>query len=325
MASVGVHVLVMRECGLVGCRAAEILHRRFGALRPVLQRLENNNSPGFRPAESVDRVKPVLVEARGPRAGNLSDGRQGREVRLVGCPGGRLAENDEHRAVSFEIQGYRGAACFDGELRQITLAAIQRIPQFGLAAGLTEAHHDLFRVVVAVSAPIPPKVPAGGFFPEVEYVEHGPTPKAIRWKEDANARPLLTIIGRFRGHEILDLTFPVTAGPEAAPGQPFDAKVLAFRMDTTATAPMLPFFIIRGDQARWYEQVFTSDKADPFLLEVSRTIPGNGVMWGNFTFGFAESGASIKEVNSGGRKQPTTVTKFRKAGAIESTEKIEEN
>lgn len=136
---------------------------------------------------------------------------------------------------------------------------------------------------------------------------------------------MVTLIGRFNGHEIIDLTFPVADGPEAHSGQPFEAKVLAFRLGTDVSSPMLPFFVIMGDQTRRYEQVFTCDKTDGFNIEVSRTVPGNGVMWANFTIGFHEGGALIKEVRSGGRRQQTTVTKYRKDGTIDTTEKLDEN
>lgn len=176
-----------------------------------------------------------------------------------------------------------------------------------------------------VSATIPQKAVEGGYLPQVDYAEDGRMPKAIAWVASSEARPVVTLIGRFKGHEIVDLTFPVAGGPEAHSGQPFEARVLAFRVGTATASPMLPFFVIMGDQARRYEQVFTCDKTDAFLLEVSRTVPGNGVMWANFTFGFDEGGALFKEARSGGRRQQTTVKKFRKDGTIDSTEKLDEN
>lgn len=176
-----------------------------------------------------------------------------------------------------------------------------------------------------VSAAIPQKAVIGGYLPRVDCAEDGRTPKAITWISEAQARPVVTLIGRFNGHEIIDFTFPITDEPEAHSGQQFGAKVLAFRTGNSASSPMLPFFVIMGDHARWYEQVFTYDKTNGFNIEVSRTVPGNGVMWANFTFGFHESGALIKEVSSGGRKQQTTVTKYRKDGTIESIEKLDEN
>lgn len=175
-----------------------------------------------------------------------------------------------------------------------------------------------------VSAAIPQKAVDGGYLPQVDYAEDGMRPKTISWTAASEARPVVTLIGRFKGHEIVDLTFPVVDGSKAHSGQPFEARVLAFRMGTAVSSPMLPFFVIMGDQARRYEQVFTCDKTDAFLLEVSRTVPGNGVMWANFTFEFDEGGALIKEARSGGRRQQATVTKFRKDGTIDSTEKLDD-
>jgi hypothetical protein len=183
---------------------------------------------------------------------------------------------------------------------------------------------DMDRAFV-VSEPIPQKALVGGHLPQIECGEDGITPKAITWIAAPEARPVLTIIGRFKGHEIIDLTFPVAEKPENSGGEPFQAKVLAFRTDTAASSPMLPFFVITSEPVRWYEQVFTFDQTNGFLLELSRTTPGNGVMWSNFTFAFEEGGALIKEISQGGRKQQTTVMKFRKDGSIESTEKFDEN
>lgn len=176
-----------------------------------------------------------------------------------------------------------------------------------------------------VSAAIPQQALDGGYLPRVDHAEDGKTPKSITWAAASGARPVLTLIGRFKDHEIVDLTFPVAGAPQDRSGQPFEAKVLAFRVGTAVSSPLLPFFVIMGDEARWYEQVFAWDKTDGFRLEVSRTVPGNGVMWANFTFGFHEGGALIKQVSSGGRGQQTTVTKFRKDGSIDSTEKLDEN
>src|SRR6478672_9652180 len=113
-----------------------------------------------------------------------------------------------------------------------------------------------------VSAAIPQKAVDGGFLPQVDYAEDGRTPKSITWTAVSEARPVVTLMGRFKGHEIIDLTFPVADGPQAHSGQPFEARVLAFRVGTAVSSPMLPFFVIMGDQARRYEQVFTCDKTD---------------------------------------------------------------
>lgn len=177
----------------------------------------------------------------------------------------------------------------------------------------------------AVTAVIPQKALGGGFSPQVDYAEDGKTPKSITWTEDSKVRPVVTLIGRFKGHEIIDLTFPTADGSEQRSGQPFEAKILAFGVNATASSPMLPFLVIMGDQVASYKQLFKSDATSPFLLEVSRTVSGNGIMWTNFTFGFSDSGAFVREMDSGGRKQKTTVTKFKKDGTVAKTEKLEEN
>jgi len=176
-----------------------------------------------------------------------------------------------------------------------------------------------------VSEAIPPQAFEVGHAPEIDYAEDGKTPKAITWTGSSKARPIVTLIGRFKGHVIIDITFTVAVGADASPRQPFEAKILAYRIDAAASSPMLPFFVVTGEQARWYEQVFTSDASIPFCLEVSRTLQGSGVGWANFTFKFSDSGAWIDELSSGGRKQKTRTTKFKPDGSVASSEERDES
>ncbi len=176
-----------------------------------------------------------------------------------------------------------------------------------------------------ISMPIPSKILDGGYIPQIGHSEDDQKPTGIVWTESADSKPAVTTIGRSNGREIVEITFPASPGTNAQPAAPFKTKILAWRIEPAVTSPLLPFFVIGGDQIRWYEQILTSDAKNPFLLEVSITNSGNGLMWSNFSFAFGERGAWIEEMHSGGRQQKTRFTKFRPDGSIASEEETDEN
>jgi hypothetical protein len=177
----------------------------------------------------------------------------------------------------------------------------------------------------AVSEVVPERALKGGYLPDVHYAEDGETPKAITWTASPKTRSVQTLIGRFKDREIVDIVFSEGDGTAAASPPPFEARMLAYRVGAAVTSRLVPFLVISGEQVRWYEQFFTSDGAHPFLLEVSRTVQGNGVLTTRFTFGFGDAGAMINEVNSSGRGTKSVVTKFRPDGTVESTRELDEN
>jgi hypothetical protein len=171
-----------------------------------------------------------------------------------------------------------------------------------------------------VSEAIPGNALEGGHAPVVDYTEDGKTPKAITWTGSPETRPKVTVIGRFKGHEIIEITFTEAVGAAASFPRPFHAKLLAYRTDAAVSSPLVPFFIVTGEQVRWYEQVFTSDSNAPFGLEVSKTMQGSGVIGTDFTFKFSDSGAWIDQLSSGGRGHKTTTIKFKPDGSVISSE-----
>lgn len=173
-----------------------------------------------------------------------------------------------------------------------------------------------------VTKPIPEKAFTGELSPEVTYADDGITPKSIAWKSNpAPVPPVRTVIGRFHGHDIVDLTYPNTSLNEK--DRKFDTKVLAFPVRTTDSSVLVPFFVITGDEMRWYEQTFCSDPGQTFHLEVCSTMKGNGVMCTRFNFTFSDNGAVIEEMSSSGRKQKTKITKFKRDGTVDSIEEVD--
>lgn len=175
--------------------------------------------------------------------------------------------------------------------------------------------------VFVISEAVPRKVLEGGYLPDVVHADDEKTQGSITWEAAPGVRSEMKVIGRYKGHEIVDLVFHAAGGMQAL----FEARVLGFRTDAGASSPMMPFLVIGGEQIRWYEQVFTCGEAGRFLLEVSKTMDGNGVAWANITFGFSDVGAYIVETSSGGRNQSTIIRKFGRDGAVVSTEELDGN
>ena len=157
--------------------------------------------------------------------------------------------------------------------------------------------------------------------PNINYIDSGKA-SSITWKiKPKNISCESTVIARYNGNEIIDLTFHGDQKDFINPNAPFYLKVLAFQ---TASG-LQPFFILSGDNVRWYEQIFESTKDLPFFLSISKTIPGNGVMFSDYTFVFSTDQATLKFISEGGRKMKQKYIEFDFAGNIirESTSEDE--
>lgn len=148
-------------------------------------------------------------------------------------------------------------------------------------------------------------------------------PTVLQWVPATDLRRTMTVIGKFHGHEIVDIAYHSENPARQAKSEPFAMKVLAYRTGPEGSAPLRPFFIQPGDQVRWYEQAFESTGDKPFSLIVSRTWDGNGVMFSVFTFRFDEHGAWIEEIITGGRKMKNKTTTFTPAGNIKEMTEVE--
>jgi len=208
-----------------------------------------------------------------------------------------------------------------------------------LMALLIWAHHASFAAPIKTLCldgesgalfPILDDVPEAGTLdeqriPEIQYNDSG-TAISVQWIEKPKDVICKSeVIGRYKDHEIIDLTFIGHQANFDYPNAPFYSKVLAYRLSTGVSSPLRPFLILGGDNIRWFEQDFESNEKFPFTLNISITIPGNGVMWSNYIFAFSDRGPFLKFHSEGGRKMKTKETTYDFDGKIIDTSTTDEN
>ena len=163
-------------------------------------------------------------------------------------------------------------------------------------------------------------------FPEFDYDSNGQQLKSLKWiKIPAGVVRSSKIIGRSNGHNIVDIIYTSKLPSPDNPDAPFVIKVLAYQTKIDVSESLQPFFILSGDNTRWYEQIFESDKEIPFSLHVSVTMPGNGVFWSNYTFVFSKSSVWMSYHSEGGRKVKTKETIYDSTGKVVKTSITDEN
>jgi hypothetical protein len=154
-------------------------------------------------------------------------------------------------------------------------------------------------------------------FPEFEYSSDKVHNESLNWiKTPDGLTKKTTVIGRYQGHEIVDITYEGKLLDASYPSALFVYKVLAYRTAVGVSSSLRPFFILSGENTRWYEQVFESDKQALFGLQIFVTMPGNGVIWSAYTFVFSETSAWLKFHSEGGRKAKTKHWTFGPGGKV---------
>ncbi len=170
--------------------------------------------------------------------------------------------------------------------------------------------------------PVTSDIPEQGFevnasVPELVSDKAGNTTN-IKWVENTGGvKTTTTKIGEYDDHEIYEVVYAATKDIlDENPEAPFSFVAFFYGTIQKTVTNLRPFFILSGDEARWFEYYFSATKKEPFCLMIQNTEPGNGVYTTEWDFTFSEQQALITHRSEGGRHVPTKDFDYSKMGKI---------
>ncbi len=140
----------------------------------------------------------------------------------------------------------------------------------------------------------------------------------ITWTKNAGeVKTTTTMIGRYRDHVITEIIYnsPKDAAEDSTEA-PFSFVVFFYTTIQKSAVHIRPFFILSGDDVRWFDYYFRSTKTEPFALVIENTSPGNGIYTTEWDFSFSDRQALITHRSEGGRQAPTKDYDYSPLGKI---------
>jgi len=167
--------------------------------------------------------------------------------------------------------------------------------------------------------PITKPLPAGFFSKALIPDLDDSGPNEIKWINNSEGiHSTTTIVAKYKGHDITEIVYDKTKdtlNDEA----PFSCVVFLYTTTEQGKDESRPFFILSGEDARWFEYHLRSIKEKPLTIEIDNTSPGNGVYWTEWDFTFNDQQALITHASEGGRHAPTNEYQFSSSGKIVKT------
>lgn len=147
------------------------------------------------------------------------------------------------------------------------------------------------------------------------------SPNAIKWKKNSDGvDSTTTVIGKYKGNVVTEIIYAKTKETEDMNNEaPFSCVLFLYTTNQHGAPRSRPFFVLSGEEARWFEYHMNSTKAGAPVLEIDNTSPGNGVYSTQWDFVFTDQQALITNASEGGRHVPTKEYQFSTSGKIIKT------
>ena len=149
----------------------------------------------------------------------------------------------------------------------------------------------------------------------------------IKWTENTgDIKTTTTKIGEYRNHEIFEVIYSATKDTlDENPEAPFSYVLFLYSTSQKGERDLRPFFILSGEETRWFEFYFSSTSEEPFALTIENTGPGNGVYSTEWDFTFSDLQPLIKHRSEGGRHVATKDYDYSNTGKVIKVTTTDEN